>query len=443
MNKDLLLINTVAFLRSVSIGLTGVVVGIYLFRNGFSSLGIGLVIGAGLAGAAVATVVVTLQADHLGRRPTLFFLSLLSSIAGISMATTPSLPLLLVLAFVGMLNGMGTDRSAAFALEQAIIPGLVPDTRRTWTLAWYNVVLDTGGAVGALAAGLPLLLERWSGLSLPRAYQAVFLGYAAINVLTGLLYLLLSRTVELAKVPNAGLQQTRVSPGTRSVITKLAGLFSLDALGGGLLTDALLAYWFFRRFGVSEESLGILFFVVRLLNALSHLGAAWLARRIGLVNTMVFTHLPSSLFLLAVPFAPSFKVAVALLLCREALVEMDVPTRQSYVASVVQPNERTFASGVTNLVRNVFWAFGSSLAGFLMQSVAFSAPLVLGSGLKISYDMILYRAFRKLRPPEEQGQPHAWERRSAWSFPRSDQAALLLAGLRTFNCDNSYPPQSR
>jgi MFS family permease len=402
MNKNLLLINTAAFLRSVSVGLTGVVAGIYLFRNGFSSLNIGLVIGAGLAGAAVATVVVSLQADHLGRRPTLFFLALLSSIAGIALAITPRFPLLLVLAFVGMLNGMGTDRSAAFALEQAIIPGLVPDARRTWTLAWYNVVLDTGGAVGALAAGLPLLLERWSGLSLPRTYQVVFLGYAAINMLTGLLYILLSRHVEITKVSNGRLQPTRVSPETKKIITKLAGLFALDAFGGGLLTDALLAYWFFRRFGVSEESLGILFFVVRLLNALSHLGAAWLARRIGLVNTMVFTHLPSSLFLLAVPFAPSFKVAVLLLLCREALVEMDVPTRQSYVAAVVKPSERTFASGITNLVRNVFWAVGSGVAGALMQSVAFSAPLLIGSGSKISYDLFLYRSFRKLRAPEEQ-----------------------------------------
>lgn len=402
MKKDLLLINAAAFLRSVSVGLTGVVVGIYLFRNGFSSLSIGLVIAAGLAGAAVATLMVSLRADHLGRRTTLLFLALLSSIAGIALAVTPSLPVLSVLAFVGMLNGMGTDRSAAFALEQAIIPGLVPDARRTWTLAWYNVVLDTGGAIGALAAGLPLLLGRWSGLSLPRAYQVVFLGYAAVSILTSLLYILLSRNVEITKVPNLSLQQTRVSPETKNVITKLAGLFSLDAFGGGLLTDALLAYWFFCRFGVSEESLGFLFFVVRLLNALSHLGAAWLARRIGLVNTMVLTHLPSSLFLLAVPFAPSFKLAVFLLLCREALVEMDVPTRQSYVAAVVQPSERTFASGITNLARNVFWAVGSALAGVLMQNVAFSAPLLIGSGSKISYDLLLYRAFRKLRAPEEQ-----------------------------------------
>ena len=145
-----------------------------------------------------------------------------------------------------------------------------------------------------------------------------------------------------------------------------------------------------------------MFFAVHVLNAASHLGAAWLARRIGLVNTMVFTHLPSSLFLIAVPFAPTFKVAILLFLCREALVEMDVPTRQSYVAAVVLPTERTFASGLTNLARNVLWAVGSSVAGLVMQNLAFSAPLVIGGGTKVAYDLVLYRAFRKVRPPEEQ-----------------------------------------
>jgi hypothetical protein len=249
-SKDLVLINAAAFLRSFLAGLTGVVLGIYLFRVGLSSLNIGLVLGAGLAGAAAATVVVLMRGDLIGRRRALVFLSALSAI-------------------------------------------------------------------------------------------------------------------------------------------------------GGIVTDALVAYWFFRRFGVAEQNLGILFFVIRLLNAASHLGAAWLARRIGLVKTMVFTHLPSSLFLMAVPFAPSFKVAVALLLAREALVEMDVPTRQSYVAAVVQPTERTFASGATNLARNVFWAIGSSLAGLFMQNVSFSTPLVMGGGLKIGYDLLLYGSFRKLRPPEE------------------------------------------
>ena len=398
--KDLLIINTAAFLRSFTFGLTGVVLGIYLFRAGLSSFNIGMVVAVGLVGSALATIGVTTKADRAGRRKTLVALSLLGAIGALALAFTPAVPVLLAMAFVGMLNGTGTDRSAAFTLEQAIIPGLVPDASRTWGLAWYNVVLDTAGSLGALAAGLPLLLQRWLAIPLIACYRTVFFGCAFLGVVGAILYPFASAAVEVSKSATEALPHN-ISPATKKVVTKLAGLFSLDAFGGGFLTDALVAYWFFRRFGIAEESLGVLFFAVHLLNAASHLGAAWLARRIGLVNTMVFTHLPSSLFLVAAAFAPSLKVAVVLFLCREALVEMDVPTRQSYVAAVVLPNERTFASGIANLARNIFWAVGSSVAGFLMQNVAFSAPLVIGGGAKISYDLLLYRAFRKLRPPEE------------------------------------------
>ena len=327
-------------------------------------------------------------------------LSILSAIGAIALALTPAVPILLLMAFVGMLNGTGTDRSAAFSLEQAIIPGLVPDASRTWSLAWYNVVLDTAGSLGALAAVLPLFLQRSLSLPLLTSYKAIFVGCAILSVVTAILYPFTSASVEVSKLATLSSPQ-QISPATKKVIAKLAGLFSLDAFGGGFLTDALVAYWFFRRFGVAEASLGVLFFAVHLLNAASHLGAAWLARRIGLMNTMVFTHLPSSLLLIAAAFAPSVKCAVLLFLCREALVEMDVPTRQSYVAAVVLPHERTFASGIANLARNVFWAIGSSVAGFLMQNVAFSAPLVIGGGAKIGYDLLLYRAFRKMKPPEE------------------------------------------
>jgi MFS family permease len=401
-SKDLFIINTAAFLRSFTFGLIGVVLGIYLFRAGLSSLNIGMVIAAGLAGSALATIGVTTKADRAGRRRTLVALSLLGSIGALALAFTPAAPVLLAMVFVGMLNGTGTDRSAAFSLEQAIIPDLVPDTSRTWGLAWYNVVLDAAGSLGALAAALPLILQRWLALPLLASYRIVFFGCAFLGVVGAILYSSVSAGVEVAKSETDALPR-HISPATKKVVTKLAGLFSLDAFGGGFLTDALVAYWFFRRFGIAEERLGLLFFAVHLLNAASHLGAAWLARRIGLVNTMVFTHLPSSLFLIAATFASSWKVAVILFLCREALVEMDVPTRQSYVAAVVQPNERTFASGIANLARNVFWAVGSSVAGFLMQNVAFSAPLVLGGGAKISYDLLLYRAFRSVKPPEENG----------------------------------------
>jgi MFS family permease len=399
-STDLLIINTAAFLRSFAFGLTGVVLGIYMFRAGLSSFNIGMVVAAGLVGSALATIGVTAKADRAGRRRTLAVLSLLGVIGPLALALTPAVPILLLMAFLGMLNGTGTDRSAAFSLEQAIIPGLVADASRTWGLAWYNVVLDTAGALGALAAALPLLLQHRLALPLLTSYRAVFLGCAFLGVVGAVLYCFASAEVEVSKSATEALPH-HISPATKKVVTRLAGLFSLDAFGGGFLTDALVAYWFFRRFGVAEESLGVLFFAVHLLNAASHLGAAWLARRIGLVKTMVFTHLPSSLFLVAAAFAPSLKMAIVLFLCREALVEMDVPTRQSYVAAVVLPNERTFASGIANLARNIFWAVGSSVAGFLMQNVAFSAPLVIGGGAKISYDLLLYRAFRGLRPPEE------------------------------------------
>jgi len=401
-HRDLALINTAAFLRSLGVGLIGVVLAIYLFRLGLSSFTIGLVIGAGLAGAALATVVVSVVADRLGRRHSLIVLSLLSAIGGLALALAPTLPVLLMMAFIGMLNGTGTDRSPSFALEQAVVPGLAADAKRTWNLAWYNVLLDGGGSLGALGAGLPIVLQNRLDLSILSSYRVLFFGYSALSLMVAAVYLPLSPAVEIANQLTPVKTSAEIMPDTRKVVTKLTALFSLDALGGGFLTDALVAYWFFRRFGVAEHDLGLVFFAVHVLNACSHLGAAWLARRIGLVNTMVFTHLPSSLFLMAVPFAPSFKWAVVLFLCREASVEMDVPTRQSYVAALVRPGERTFASGITNLARNVFWAVGSSVAGFFMQNVAFSAPLMIGAGTKISYDLLLFRAFRKLRPPEEQ-----------------------------------------
>jgi MFS family permease len=401
--RDRCLIYVAALLRSLGIGMLGVLLGIILFRAGASSLQIGLVIAVGIAGGAAATSVVSFYGDTLGRRRTLIVLSLLTAAGGIGLAFIPNFLALLAIAFVGMLNGTGTDRSPAFAVEQAALPGLVPDTRRTWALSWYNVVLDSGSAVGALAAGLPFLLQRWLALDTTVSYRVILLGYTALNLLSGFVYLLLSPQVEVAqttKLPSARF----VSAETKSIVMKLAALFSLDSLGGGFLTDALVSYWFFRRFGIPEQSLGILFFAVHLLNAGSHLGAAWLAKKIGLLNTMVFTHLPSSLFLIAVPFAPSIKLAIFLFLLREALVEMDVPTRQSYVAAVVRPEERTFASGITNLTRNVCWAIGSSLAGVFMQGVAFSAPLVVGGSMKIGYDVLLYRAFRHLKPPEERSE---------------------------------------
>lgn len=404
--RDRVIINVAAFLRSFGVGLMGVVLGIYLSRIGFSAFRISAVVAIGLAGSALATTAVGFAADRVGRKRFLLMLSMLTALGGFALYALPKFPLLLAMAFLGMLNGSGTERSATFALEQAVIPGLGTDTRRTWNLAFYNVLIDGGGSLGALGAGFPLLLQHHFGFPLLRAYQVLFLGYSALYVAVAGLYLLLSPAVEFNIASTLEHART-IAHETKRIIGKLTALFSLDSFGGGFLTDALVSYWFFRRFGLSEHDLGVVFFVVHLLNAVSHLGAAWLARRIGLVNTMVFTHLPSNLVLMAVPFAPSAKFAILLFFAREALVEMDVPTRQSYVAALVKPGERMFASGITNLARNVFWAIGSATAGLLMQSLSFSAPLLVGGGTKLFYDLLLFKSFRSMKAPEEKARPVA------------------------------------
>lgn len=415
-NLNLTAIYSAAFLRSLGVGLTGVLLGVYLARTGFSVSQLGLVITTGLAGAALGTALVSFFADHLGRRRTLLVLGLLGALGGVGLVATTRLAGILLLAFFGMINGMGTDRGPNFALEQAIIPQAVAAGRRTWALSWHSLALDAGHALGAVAAGLPLLFSRWLNVDLGAAYRLTFGLYTAANLLAAAVYLLLSPEVEVNAHPAGDAQQARtagsgltagISAEAKAVVYKLATLSGIDSLGGGFLTDALIAYWFFRRFGIPEARLGLLFFAGHLLNSASYLSAAWLARRIGLLNTMVFTHIPSSLFLIGVPLVPTPALAVLLFLGREALVEMDVPTRQSYIMAVVQPHERTFASGVSNLTRNVARAVTPSVAGYLMQSLSLAMPLYLGGGLKIVYDLLIYRAFRGLKPPEEQSIPPA------------------------------------
>jgi len=398
--RDARLIYAAGFIRSTTVSLVGVLLAIHLGQIGLSATTIGILIGVGLAGSSVATIAVSLAGDRWGRKRVLLAVAVLTALGYFAVGTTTTAVSLMPLAFVGMLNGMGRDRGPASVLDQAILPQTVPAERRTWALAWYNVVVDSGHALGALAAGAPTLLMRAATMSPVIAHRATFLACAALTLL-GLVPLAgLSPRIEAAD-RDATARFSLPDERSRGVIARLALLFGLDSIGGGFLGSALVAYWFFQRYGASEADLAVLFFSARVLNALSHVGAAWLARRIGLLNTMVWTHLPSSLFLLAAPAAPTLGVAAALFLAREALVEMDVPTRQSYVMAVVKPSERTFASGVTNVTRNAAWAVGPSVAGALMQHVALAGPLFIGGTLKIAYDLLLYRSFRHLRPPEE------------------------------------------
>src|SRR5215469_14129078 len=400
-NRNLRVIYAAGLLRSTGAGLTGVLLGVYLSRTGFSASQIGLVITAGLAASAAGTLAVGLCADRLGRRRTLLGLSVLTTVGGAGFALVGGFWGILTLSFLGMVNGMGTDRSPSFSLDQAIIPQTVPVERRTKALYWHSVIMDMGHALGALGAGLPLLLQHWFPLGLLTCYRVTFGIYAGLNALTAGAYLLLSPEAEMTEKPTIQGRAGRASAQSRSVITKLAFLSGIDSLGGGFLTDALLAYWFFHRFGIREGNLGLLFSAGNLLNSGSYLLAAWLARRIGLLNTMVFTHIPSSLLLMAVPFSPSAAWAVVFYLAWESLVEMDVPTRQSYLMAVVQPVERTLATGVTNFARSVSRSITPSLAGYFMQHVAMATPLFLGGSIKIAYDIMLYSAFRRLKPLEE------------------------------------------
>jgi MFS family permease len=361
-----------------------------------------MVIGAGLVGAALAALLATVGADRFGRRRTLLLLTATASAGCVAAAFASSFAAVAAASFAGMLNGMGRDRGAALVVEQAMLPATVTDATRTRAFAWYNVAQDLGHALGSLLAGLPTLLVAWGLASGLDAHRATMLVAAALTLAPLPLYLGLGESVEVPpEAAEEARSKPRLSPASRRLLVRISALFAVDSLAGGLLVTSLLSYFFFERFGVTEATIGALFFAARLLNALSHLGAAWLARRIGLVNTMVFTHIPSSLLLVTVAYAPTFPVAAALFLLREGLVEMDVPTRQSYVMAVVRPEEATVASGVTSLVRMAAWSVGPSVAGFFMQSASLMTPLVVGAAMKVAYDLLLWRAFRKVQPPEE------------------------------------------
>ncbi len=395
--RDRRLLYVTAFVRAIATGLVGVELGLYLTVHGLSAAAVGYVVAAGLGGAALAALAATLRADLRGRRRLLVEVTAAGAVGGLLLGLGSGAALLAGAAFVGMVNGMGRDRGAALIVEQAILPATTTDEGRTGALARYNVAQDVGHALGALLAGLPQLLDRSPELTRLDAHRATILVYAGLLVATLVLYRGLSAAVE-APPPESG---PRLSDASRRILVRITALFGLDSLGGGFLTTALLSYFFFHRFGVGEVTVALLFAGARALNALSHLGAAWIAKRIGLVRTMVFTHIPASLLLVTVAIVPSFPVAAVLFLLREGLVEMDVPTRQSYVLAVVRPGERTFASGVTNLVRMALWAVAPAFAGLFMERLSIVTPLVVGAALKIAYDVILYYAFRSVRPPEE------------------------------------------
>lgn len=382
--------------RAFGDGFVSVLLPLHLTEMGFSSLRIGVITTATLLGSAALTLLV----GNLGRRwrriDLLLRASVLMVATGVAFALLDAFWALVLVAFVGTLNPSTGDVSVFLPIEQAILPQTTNATHRTALFARYSLTGALIAALGALAAGLPALLDRVTPLSLRQGLDGMFLLYALLGAGTMLLYHRLSPGIEPEVMPEG----PALGPSRRAVY-RLAALFSLDSFAGGFTLQSVIALWLFLRFDLSVAVAGTIFFWAGLLAAGSQLLAPVLARRIGLVNTMVFTHLPANLFLIATPLMPTLPLAITCLLVRSALAQMDVPARTSYVMAVVTPPERPAAASVTNVPRSLATALSPAIAGSLLSVTAFGWPLVIGGTLKAAYDLLLLAMFRNVRPPEE------------------------------------------
>ncbi|HUG37158.1 MAG TPA: MFS transporter [Candidatus Limnocylindrales bacterium] len=388
-----------AGLRSFAFGFLAVILGPYLSGQGFSAEGIGTIFAAALIGSALMTVAFAGVADRLGRRRVLVVSAGLMALGGAGFALTVNPLILMAAAVIGTISPSGKEVGPFLSVEQAILPQTVADRDRTGLFAAYNVVSSLGGALGALAVGVPEVL----GIESVTGARALVWGYVAIALVMAALFAALSPAAEApaAQTPSAGRGLGLGLTRSRSIVVRLAALFALDAFAGGFVVQGLVAYWFYLRYGVDPAGLAGIFFGVNLLSALSFLAAAPLARRIGLLNTMVFTHLPSNVLLLLVPLMPSLWLAVTMLLARHLLSQLDVPTRQSYTMAVVVPDERSAAAGVIAVARNAASAIAPALAGLTLANPVLGAPFLIAGALKIVYDLAVLATFRHVHPPEE------------------------------------------
>lgn len=382
--------------RAFADGFVALLLPAYLIQLGFGPLAVGAVVTGTLLGSAALTLLVGLVANRFSRRRLVAAACALMILTGCGFAVSTAFWPILVVAIVGTMNPSAGDVSVFLPLEQTLLTHAVDAKGRTALFAAYSLVGTIVGAFGSLAAGLPDWLTAtagWSGLD---AIRAMFWGYAGLGAVAALLYRPLSASVELA----ADAPRSALGP-SRGIVYRLAALFSIDAFGSGFFVQSLLALWLYRSFGLSVAETGAILFWTNVCAALSYLVAVPLAKRIGLINTMVFTHLPSNLFLMLMPFAPSLTVAVGLLMARSLLSQMDVPTRASYVMAVVTPAERPAAASVTAVPRSLATALSPLIAGYLLTLSSFGWPLLVGGLLKAAYDLLLLKAFAKVKPPEE------------------------------------------
>jgi MFS family permease len=399
LDRDGRLLFATRCVRLFGYGLISVLLVLYLAEVGLSDPRIGLLLTLTLAGDTAVSLLITTNADRVGRRNMLRFGALLLVLAGVVFALTGAFWLLLLAAIVGVISPSGNEVGPFLPIEQAALSQVVTGEHRTAVFAWYNLAGSLSTALGALAGGTAVDLARSAGLPPLASFRVVFLAYAAVGAVLAALFLLVSSRVE----PPAGAASRPARPvflglhRSKRVVFKLSSLFALDAFAGGFVVQSIAAYWFFVRFGVSPTTLGAIFFGANLLAGVSALAAASLARRIGLVETMVFTHIPSNVLLILVPLMPNLPLAITVLLLRFCISQMDVPTRQSYTMAVVDPDERSAASGITGVARTAGAAVSPSLAGMLLSVPALlSTPFFVAGGLKIVYDLLLYRSFVKV-----------------------------------------------
>lgn len=383
-------------LRAFGDGFVSLLLPLYLLGLGFSPLQVGVIATTTLLGSGVLTLLVGVRAYRYHYRTLLLAATLLMAATGLGFALFTGFWPLLLIALVGTLNPSSGDVSVFLPLEHAVLSRVVDDWKRTAVFARYSLVGSLAAALGALAAALPALITSSTGVLPISAMQAMFVLYALLGGLAGLVY---------RGLPQALGTEARQAPAplreSKKAVYTLAALFSLDAFGGGFVVQSMVALWLFQRFGLSLAAAGAVFFWTGLLTAFSYLVAVRIADRIGLVNTMVFTHLPSSLCLIAIPFMPDLSYAIALLFVRSALSQMDVPTRSSYVMAIVRPEERPAAASITSVPRSLASAASPFLAGYLLSLSAFGWPLIAAGAVKIVYDLLLLLMFRKVRPPEE------------------------------------------
>lgn len=390
MDRNLLLLTR--SLRLFAYGALSVVLVLYLSALGFTPSQIGALLTLTLVGDTVVSLILTTRADRVGRRRILIAGAVLMALAGALFALTSSFVVLLIAGTLGVISPSGNEVGPFLPIEQAALAQVVSPSLRTAVFSWYTLAGAIATALGSLVGG---------GLSEAlQSYRVVLVVYAAIGVLLAVSFLRLSPTVEAGVTEKV---KSLLGMGaSRRIVLKLAGLFALDAFAGGFVVQSFAAYWFHLRFGVSPAGLGAIFFGANVLAGISALVASRLAARFGLVRTMVFTHLPSNVLLILVPVVPTLPLAVAVLFARFSISQMDVPTRQSYLMAVVRPEERSAAGGVTGVARTAGAALAPVFAGFLFSRPALiGVPFLIAGALKIIYDLLLYRGFEQVRPPEE------------------------------------------